>query len=156
MHFEPRRRVRLLTLIAAQGALWLAPAIQNVVAQPAAGPSGVRVDQAWIRWLPAGVPGGAYLTLSNSSERAVVIVGASSPTYGDVMLHRTVHRGGNVEMVPAERIIIAAHATLDFAATGYHFMLMDPVKPVKPGDTVPITLHFADGTSLAIPFEVRR
>ena|SRR5271165_4161312 len=156
MHFEPRRLVRLLTLIAAQSALWFAPGIQDVVAQPAAAPSGVRIDQAWIRWLPAGVPGGAYLTLSNSSEQAVIIVGASSPTYADIMLHRTIHRGGNVEMVPAERIVIAAHATLDFAATGYHFMLMDPVKPVKPGDTVPLTLHFADGTSLAIPFEVRR
>lgn len=138
------------------GALGLLPGLPLAHAQAAATSSHLHVDQAWIRWLPAGVPGGAYLTVRNTGDEAAIIVGASSPAYADVMLHRTVHRGGSVEMVPAGRIVLAAHATLDFAATGYHFMLMDPVKLVKPGDTVSISLHFADGTSLAVPFEVRR
>jgi copper(I)-binding protein len=35
-------------------------------------------------------------------------------------------------------------------------MLMQPNKPLKPGDHVLITLQFAGGSSLTAPFDVRK
>lgn len=116
----------------------------------------IRVEEAWIRWLPAGVPAGGYMTLTNTGDRPVTLISASSPDYGEVSLHRNLNRNGTLEMVPAGEITINPHASLDFAAAGYHFMLMRPSSPRQPGDHVPITLHFVGGASLTVQFEVRR
>jgi len=121
---------------------------------PAPAPT-IRVEKAWIRWLPTGVPAGGYLTLTNTGDRALILIDVSSPAFGEVMLHRTRNRAGTVEMLPVERITIEAHTTLDFASLGYHLMLMQESKPLRPGDRVPITLRFEDGATLTVSFEVR-
>jgi copper(I)-binding protein len=59
-------------------------------------------------------------------------------------------------MLPVRRITIDPHSSLSFAATGYHMMLVQPNKPLKPGDHVLITLQFAGGSSLTAPFDVRK
>ena len=116
----------------------------------------IQVVEAWIRWLPAGLPAGGYVTLTNTGAKPVNLIAASSPDYGEVSIHHSIHRGGTIEMVPVERITINPHSSLNFAATGYHFMLMQPSKSRVPGDHVPITLRFADGASLTVQFEVRK
>ena len=151
---RPARKILLLQT--ALGGLWLALAGVAASANDSARTPSVHIENAWIRWLPSGLPAGGYLTLTNTGDRALTLIGATSDAFGMVSVHRTVHRGGNVAMEPAERIGIAAHATLDFAAAGYHLMLMDASKALKPGDRVSITLRFADGASLTVPFEVRQ
>jgi len=111
---------------------------------------------AWIRWLPADLPAAGYLKLSNPSGVPATLIGASSPTYAQVTLHRSLDDGDRMQMKPVERITIAAHSSLDFEASGYHMMLMQATKPVKPADHVPITLQFADGSTLLVQFEVRK
>ena len=122
---------------------------------PAEAPS-IRVEDAWIRWLPAGVPAGGYMTLTNTGDKTLMLIAVSSPDYGEVSMHRSIERQGMMEMTPVAQIAIVAHSSLNFAATGYHFMLMQPSKSVKLGDRVPITLRFADGASLTVQFEVRK
>jgi copper(I)-binding protein len=58
-------------------------------------------------------------------------------------------------MSPLDRLIIAPHALLDFEAHGIHLMLMQPHETLDPKGQIPITLHFADGSSLTVPFQVR-
>ena len=122
---------------------------------PARAPS-ILVKDAWIRWLPAGVPSGGYATLTNTGEQPVTLIGASSAAFGEVSLHRSVDRAGNMEMVPVKRITIDPHSSLDFEAAGYHFMLMEPSTSLVPGGHVQITLRFAGGAELTVPFEVRK
>jgi len=138
-----------LALLGAHGAAQAAQAAQD------AGAAGVRIEEAWIRWLPANLPAGGYLVLSNGSDQPRVLVGASSPDYGQVQLHRSITQGGLSKMVPVPRITIPAHSTLSFAAHGYHLMLMQPQARITPGDHVPITLRFADGQTLLASFQVR-
>lgn len=94
--------------------------------------------------------------MSNPGGVPATLVGASSPAFGQVSLHRSLDEGGRMQMKPVERITIAAHSTLDFEASGYHMMLMQASRPLKPADQVPITLHFADGSTLLVQFEVRK
>lgn len=66
--------------------------------------AGITVTDAWIRLLPAGVPAGGFFTLYNQGTRAVTLVGAKSPEYGMVMMHRSFEEGGASKMVQVERI----------------------------------------------------
>jgi periplasmic copper chaperone A len=128
----------------------------------AAPPSGtqaappIRVADAWIRWLPAGVPAAGYATLINIGDSPVICIGVASSYFRDVSIHRSVQRDGHVEMSPVDRLTLDAHAKVDLGAAGYHLMLMQPTRPIEAGDHVPITLRFADGSSLTVSFEVRK
>jgi hypothetical protein len=115
----------------------------------------VQIKAAWIRWLPGGVPLAGYATLANTSDQPVVLKSVSSDAFGDLSLHQTQETGGTVRMSPLERIPIAPHATLDFEAHGIHLMLMQPRESLDPHGHALITLHFADGSTLAVQFQVR-
>lgn len=157
MHFDNRNRAGgFLVLATLLGGTWLALVHSSAAAQAPARAPDIRVENAWIRWLPASVPAGGYLTLINAGDRALTLIAVSSPAYGDVSLHRMQNRAGTVEMQPVQRITVEAHTTLDFAKSGYHLMLMQELKPLHPGDHVPITLRFTDGASLTVSFEVRQ
>lgn len=116
----------------------------------------VRVDDAWIRWLPAGLPAGGYMSLHNDSARPVALVGASSPDYAEVMLHHSVMENGTMHMLPVDKVEVPAHGELQFKPGGYHIMLMQARHEVHPGDQVPVILRFADGGQLRVSFEVRK
>jgi copper(I)-binding protein len=115
----------------------------------------IQVKEAWIRWLPANVPGGGYMTLINTGAAARLLIGASSPDYGEVSIHRSRIRNGMNEMAPVESIVLKPLIPVRFAEGGYHLMLMQPKRPLEPGDRVLITLRFARGPPVAAPFEVR-
>ena len=120
------------------------------------GPSGdVQVKDALIRWLPANVPGGGYMTLINTGSAARVLIGASSPDYGEVSIHQTRIREGLSDMARIESVELKPLIPVRFAEGGYHLMLMQPKRSLRPGDRVLITLHFAQGPSIEAPFEVR-
>jgi copper(I)-binding protein len=129
-------------------------ACAGLAAANPAGPT-LRADNAWIRWLPAELPGAGYVTLTDSGDAPAVLIGASSPSYGSISLHRSMQAGDEMSMVPVEKITIHAHSSLDFALAHYHMMLMEPKANVRPGVRVPITLSFEDGSTLDVDFEVR-
>ena len=115
----------------------------------------VQVKEAWIRWLPANLPGGGYMTLINTGSAARVLIGASSPDYGEVNIHQTRIRLGLNEMTSVGSIELKPLVPVRFADSGYHLMLMQPKRSLKPGDRVLITLRFAQGPPVEVPFEVR-
>ena len=102
-----------------------------------------------------GVPLAGYATLANMSDRPIVLTSATSEAFQEVSLHQTVQSGGTVRMSPLDRLTIAPHALSDFAAHGIHLMLMQPHATLDPNGQVPITLHFSDGSSLTVKFQVR-
>jgi periplasmic copper chaperone A len=150
----PARRVRCWRLLSAATLIvWVSFGTASPSA-PGAAPA-IRVDDPWIRWLPAGVPAAGYLTLINSGDRSVALIAAESADFGSVTIHRSVAREGIMQMEEVKEIVVGAHSQLDFGANGYHLMLMNPLRPIESTKQVPITLRFRDGTSLTILFEVR-
>jgi copper(I)-binding protein len=118
-------------------------------------PNAIQVRQAWIRWLPGSAPAGGYLTLINGSDKPISLIGAASPDYASVGLHRNLMRDGVSTMAPVDRITVAAHSKLEFASQGYHLMLKAPTIALNPGDHVSITLTFDGGGQMTAPFEIR-
>ena len=128
-----------------------ATAARPVAALPAAS---VAVSDAWVRWLPAGLPMGGYMSLRNTGTQPLRLTGARSASFGRVMLHRSEIIGGMARMVHVESVTVPPGGSVRFAPGGYHLMLMQ-ARDVKPGDSVDIDLQFAGHAPLPVSFQVR-
>lgn len=127
-----------------------------VLLTPAAAEAGtVAVSNGWIRALPANVPAGGYFTLTNDSGKRIVLTGASSPACGMLMLHKSDISGGMASMDDIDEVPVAPGAKLEFAPGGYHLMCMGPTQAVVPGNKVPVTLLFSNGSKVTSDFVVR-
>lgn len=114
------------------------------------------VDNAWIREAPPGASALAgYMTIMNKSDSPRVLVGASSPAFGMVMLHRTVMEDGMAKMVHQKSITIPAGGMITFEPNSYHLMLMKPKQALKAGDMVEITLKFKNGETMTVTHKVK-
>jgi copper(I)-binding protein len=134
------------------GAAVLAFSAVALAAAPASVP--VRVEHAWIRWLPAKLPAAGYAVIRNEGDAALHLTGASSPAYGMVMLHHSRLAQGDSTMEMVDSLDIPAHGSVKLSPGGYHLMLMQPTHAIKPGDNVKVTLEFAGGARLQADFPV--
>jgi len=116
----------------------------------------IRIDAPWIRWLPAGLPAAGYLILVNPGDRPLVLISAESADFGSVTIHHGVAHEGMMRMEEVKEITVGPHSRLDFGAQGYHLMLMNALRSIETAKQIPITLRFRDGTSLTVPFDIRK
>jgi copper(I)-binding protein len=118
---------------------------------------GVRVDDPWVRAAPptAKVVAG-YMTLVNESEISQHVVGAASPGFGMIEMHRTVVADGMARMEEQARLTVEPGAKLSLEPGGYHLMLMMPMSVPKIGDQVEITLELEGGETVDVIAIVRR
>lgn len=79
----------------------------------------------------------AYFTVLDSGRTGDVLTGVASDVSAETMLHRST--GQTMEMVGPVRV--PAHGRLVFAPGGYHVMLDKPVRRLRPGDHVTLTLR---------------
>ena len=126
----------------------------TVLATPAFA-AGIAVQQPWVRWLPADLPAAGYATLVNTGDMPVTLTGVSSPDYGAVMLHRSLNRGGMERMVTVNSIPLPPHGRAALAPGGYHLMLMQPRRAIRPGQQVTLTFTFGDGRTITVQAPVR-
>jgi copper(I)-binding protein len=115
----------------------------------------VKASQAWIRLLPGDLPAGGYVALDNDGTSPATLVGAHSSAYAIAMLHQsTTDQAGNSAMRGVDHLDIPPHGHVALAPSGYHLMLEQAAHPLRPGDTADVTLDFADGSHLHVPFLV--
>jgi copper(I)-binding protein len=131
-------------------ALLLVAGVANATDSPT-----VKASNGWLRVLPGSLPAGGYVSFENVSDRAVSIVGASSPDYADAMIHRSSTDGGMGRMEMVDSVPLPPKGTVAFSPGGYHVMLMDAKHPVKPGDKVVVTFKLSDGENLPVTFLAR-
>jgi hypothetical protein len=99
----------------------------------------VTVDEAWVRATVPGQPvAGAYLKIR--SAQAAALVAVRTPVTARAEIHEMRMEGGVMKMRPMTRIELPAGKTVELKPGGYHLMLMNIAKPLRPGETVPITL----------------
>lgn len=120
----------------------------------AAAPQAIMIAHPWIRFLTPQIPAAGYFTLRNDSAQPVTLTAAASPDCGQLMLHRSVSENGTARMEMVPSIVVPAHGAVSFSPGGYHLMCMSATSAVTPGQTVPVSLRFADGSSLSANFPV--
>ena len=115
----------------------------------------VRVSHAWLRILPGALPAAGYAVVQNTGSQPIVLTGARSTIYAEVMLHLSSVAGGTSRMRMIDGMPIPAHGMEQLAPGSYHLMLTRALHPVIPGDHVLLTLSFGDGSTLNTTFIAR-
>jgi len=114
----------------------------------------INVSNPRIRMLPGDLPLAGYFNMHNSGKQTVSLTGATSPEFGMVMMHKSMHKNGEASMMMVDKIDIAPGKTVQFAPGGYHLMLMHRKKELKVGDMVLINLDFSNGHKMNVQFKV--
>lgn len=112
-------------------------------------------------WMRAVVPGtdrtAGYVTVENTFDKSVKLVGASSPNFGRVELHTMSRENGTMQMRPVDGYTIEAGETLALKPSGDHLMLLFPRGDFD--SEVPFSLAFRgpDGglMSLDVSFKIQ-
>jgi periplasmic copper chaperone A len=110
---------------------------------------------AWIRVTPGTDLAAAYLSLKNVGANAVTVIGIQSPVAGHSMIHETRLQGTLSSMRPREQVVVPPGSTVKFEPGGLHVMLHDLKSPLTIGQTVPLTISIAGGTTVQVYAKVR-
>lgn len=113
------------------------------------------LKDGWVRLMPPVADStAAYLTLENHGNAAVTIVGVSSEAAGTAMLHGMSMKDGRMRMFELKSLEVPAHGKLALQPGGSHVMLMGLKKPLVEGQSVNLTLSYADGSSQSFGLKV--
>lgn len=133
---------------------------------PAYDTHGLLISNVWVRptagELAEGatpespIPGtttGAYMTIHNTSETAYQLVGIETDAAEMTHVHETTLEGDVARMRMIRAVDIPAGETVALAPLGFHAMLMNATRDVRPGEAVALTLTFADlnGETFDVP-----
>jgi copper(I)-binding protein len=134
------------------------PFVAAVAFSPAsANETGLVLSGAYFRTVIPSRPAAGYFTLKNDTNAARMLVGASSSACGMLMMHKSETVNGVDKMSPVKSVSVPPHQSVSFAPGGFHLMCMSPgPRMMKPGGSVPVTLKFKNGNTLASKFPVRK
>lgn len=115
----------------------------------------LEIRDAWAAPSPGGVDVAAgYLTLVGGSADDT-LVSASSPRAGSVEIHEMTMEGGAMQMrAVTGGLAIPAGQTITLAPGGMHLMFMGVTQPFTPGETIPVTLTFANAGAQTVDLPV--
>lgn len=104
----------------------------------------VKVSDAWVRLPPPGAQiAAAYLTLQ--SKQTLNLSSVTSPAVEVVEMHSMSTKNGVMQMRQLKALKLVAGKPLTLEPGGLHLMLINPKKPLKEGDKVPLVLTFKQG-----------
>lgn len=116
----------------------------------------ISAENPFAREVPPGAPASAsFMTLTNSSDSDINVIEADSAAAEIVELHTHTNDNGIMRMRKIEQITIPANGSTELKPGGLHIMLIEPHEPLKAGETVKVTLKFADGSTKEISMPVK-
>lgn len=102
----------------------------------------IQIKNAWARATPGGAQtAAAYVTVeSTAGDR---LTGVSTPAAQNAEIHSMTMEGSVMKMRQVDGIDLPAGKPVTLKPGGYHIMLTGLAKPLKEGDSFPLTLDFA-------------
>jgi len=98
----------------------------------------------------------AFMTIDNTGDEDVTLVGASSDIAGSVEIHEMLMVDGAMAMQAMESgLVIEAGRGKVLEPGGYHVMLMGVTTELAPGDEVDLTLELSDGSTQELTVPVK-
>ena len=117
----------------------------------------VRISDARIRELPPSVTNTAvYMTISNSGNENLRLIGVSSEFAESAMLHRSAMENGMMTMQHVMAIEIPAGESMVLEPGALHIMLTDLKRNLRDGDLVPLILKFDGGPDVSVNVQVTK
>ncbi len=139
------------------------------------GPSGpqIKVENAWARPSRVGMGnmGGGemgqgnmggmttsavFMTIINEGKEPDRLVGVKSDAAENVEIHQSIMEGDVMRMQPVEGgIEIPAKGQVELKPGGYHIMLINLKRELKPGDRITVVLEFEKSGQKTLQVEVK-
>ncbi len=117
----------------------------------------LQIEQAWARATPPSAKVGAgYLRIRNRSDRPARLIGAQAERASSVEIHNMSMQDGMMRMRRIEQVDIPAQGVAELAPGGDHLMLFGLKAPLQAGESLPLTLQFANGGELSLNLAVRK
>ncbi|MEA2733057.1 MAG: periplasmic copper chaperone [Acetobacteraceae bacterium] len=115
--------------------------------------SGISAEHVWAR-ATAGTTSTAavYLTVTDNGQPDRLAC-LSTPVAATAELHETIHDGDVMKMRPVAGIALEPGKPVTFSPGGYHVMLTGLKKPLKAGDSFPLTLTFEHAQPITVAVE---
>lgn len=136
-------------------AAFAALAAAGVLARPAAKGT-IAIEQPWARETAQGQSaGGGFMTIANRGRADDRLTGGSTPVAAEIQIHMMRMDGGVMRMRRmADGLPIPAGGSVQLRPGSYHVMFMGLRRPLRRGELVPATLHFARAGKVAVSFRV--
>ena len=141
------------TFLAASPAL-LSPAVPAATAQEARA-GDLAVQQPWTRAAGQGATGAGFLSISNRGAAADRLLSATTPAARAVELHTMLRNGDVMRMRAVEAVEIPPGQTVALRPGGLHMMLVGLSRPLREGETVPVTLRFERAGEVRVDLAVQ-
>jgi periplasmic copper chaperone A len=139
------RRTPLLAMGAAAVVVAVAALAAWTSAAPASRPK-LRVVGAYVPRPASPDVAAAYFTVVDEGGAGDELTGVGSDVAAETMMHRST--GRTMEMVGS--VAVPARGRLVFRPGGYHVMLERPVRSLRPGDHVTLTLRFRRSAPITV------
>lgn len=115
----------------------------------------VKITNAWARATPGGAQtAAAYMTVESASGDR--LTGVSTPAAQKAQVHEMTMEGNVMKMRPVDGVDLPAGKAVTLKPGGYHIMLTGLTKPLKDGETFPMTLDFAKAGARQITVSVAK
>jgi copper(I)-binding protein len=116
----------------------------------------IAISKPWSRaTAPRAAVGAGFLTIRNTGAQADRLLSAASPRAATVEIHTMSLDDGVMRMRPlGDGVAVPAARETTLAPGGNHIMLIGLTSPLKAGERVPATLHFARAGRVRIHFVV--
>lgn len=122
---------------------FLLAAVCTLFLLPGLASAEVEIKDPWARATrPGQKVGAAYMSLT--AQHDARLIGARSPVAGRVEIHEMKMQGDVMKMRALEALALPAGKTIVLEPGGYHIMLLDLEKPLREGESVPLTLIVED------------
>lgn len=116
------------------------------------------IDQLWARPSIGSIPNSAaYMTIANAGVGAEVLEAAATPAAATAEFHTHERDGDVMKMRRVEGgVTIAPKGSTEFKPGGLHVMLIGLTRPLKEGDTFPLTLRFKQAGDVIVEVTVAK
>lgn len=105
--------------------------------------------------VPGAKVAGGFLTIANDGKEADKLVSAATEGVKRVEIHEMTMQNDVMKMRKLEGgLDIPSGEKVVLKSGGYHLMFIEPEKPYKEGETVPVTLEFEKAGKVTIDFPV--
>ncbi len=128
-----------------------------LVASPAWACQGVEVTQGWVREAPPGADVMAgYASFKNTGSKSRTLRTFVSPQFSSVEVHEMRMAKGEMQMRELPRLRLPPYSTIQLEPGGMHLMLFTPLKPLKAGDVVELSVDCGSRPPLQFKLPVKQ
>jgi copper(I)-binding protein len=122
---------------------------------PFAAHAEIKIEKPWVReTLGVGKITAGYGKITNSDDDSDYLLSVTTSAAATAELHQSADKGGMMTMAPVARLEIPRMGAVELKPGGYHLMIMNVAKPLKPGEKVNLVFTFAHAGAVTVIAEV--